>query len=187
VRRKKPQLWCSSPSIWAKWSMKSFAVRSFYPSCPEDRFGCPSFSVKFINNYRIYSRILNENNIIVMIYFCYNIIFSELTLNSSSTIIHVIPSVPSPTLISLMWMANWSQKPMNELAFMLIPSKSFSWDVAITIAAADVKPADTGPDMKSIKNPIKPKKLILVIQFYVHRSHIGKAFWSSKKPRSTGV
>lgn len=42
---------------------------------------------------------------------------------------------------------------MNELDFMLMPSKSFSWDVAITIAAADVKPAETGPDMKSIKNP----------------------------------
>lgn len=42
---------------------------------------------------------------------------------------------------------------MNELDFMFIPSRSFSWDVAITIAAADVKPAETGPEMKSIKNP----------------------------------
>lgn len=96
-----------------------------------------------------------------------DIVFSGLTLNSSSTIIHVTPSVPSPTLISLMCMANWSQKPMNELAFMLIPSRSFSWDVAITIAAADVKPADTGPDIKSIKNPIQPTKVIIVILMFI--------------------
>lgn len=50
---------------------------------------------------------------------------------------------------------------MNELAFMFMPSKSFSWEVAITIAAADVKPAETGPDIKSIKNPIKRTELII--------------------------
>lgn len=71
-----------------------------------------------------------------------------------------MPRVPSPTLISLMWMASWSQKPMNELAFMLMPSRSFSWDVAMTIAAADVKPAETGPDMKSIKNPKTHKSIL---------------------------
>lgn len=32
---------------------------------------------------------------------------------------------------------------------------SLTWDVAIIIAAADVKPAETGPDMKSIKKPEK--------------------------------
>jgi len=42
---------------------------------------------------------------------------------------------------------------MNELDLMLMPSRSFSWDVAITIAAADVNPADTGPDMKSMRKP----------------------------------
>lgn len=36
-----------------------------------------------------------------------------------------------------------------------MPSKSFTWDVAITIAAADVKPAETGPDMKSIRKPLQ--------------------------------
>lgn len=66
-----------------------------------------------------------------------------------------IPRVPSPILISLICIANWSQNPINELDLILMPSKSFSWDVAITIAAADVKPAETGPDIKSIKNPRK--------------------------------
>lgn len=42
---------------------------------------------------------------------------------------------------------------MNVLDLMFIPSRSFNCDVAITIAAAEVKPADTGPEMKSIKNP----------------------------------
>lgn len=54
-----------------------------------------------------------------------------------------------------MCMANWSQNPRNVLDLIFIPSRSFNWDVAITIAAADVKPAETGPDMKSIRNPMK--------------------------------
>jgi len=33
------------------------------------------------------------------------------------------------------------------------PKTSLTWDVAIIMAAAEVKPADTGPDIKSIKNP----------------------------------
>lgn len=33
------------------------------------------------------------------------------------------------------------------------PRTSFTCDVAIIIAAADVNPADTGPDTKSIKKP----------------------------------
>lgn len=30
---------------------------------------------------------------------------------------------------------------------------SFTWLVAMIMAAADVKPTETGPEMKSIKNP----------------------------------
>lgn len=46
---------------------------------------------------------------------------------------------------------------------MFIPSRSFSWDVAITIAAADVKPAETGPEMKSIKNPENDTRHYIIV------------------------
>lgn len=36
-----------------------------------------------------------------------------------------------------------------------IPNKSFTCDVTIIRAAADVNPEDTGPDTKSIRNPIR--------------------------------
>lgn len=85
------------------------------------------------------------------------LLWPSLTRNSNKTTIQVMPSVPSPMLISLMCTTNWSQKPMNELDLMLMPRRSFNWDVAMTIAAADVKPAETGPDMKSIKNPKTPQ------------------------------
>lgn len=38
-----------------------------------------------------------------------------------------------------------------------MPRISFTWLVAIIIAAADVKPTETGPDMKSSKKPDKRK------------------------------
>lgn len=34
-----------------------------------------------------------------------------------------------------------------------IPKRSFTCDVTMMRAAADVKPEDTGPETKSIKNP----------------------------------
>lgn len=53
---------------------------------------------------------------------------------------------------------------MNEFDFMFMPRRSFSWDVAITIAAADVKPAETGPDIKSIRNPEKMYTVHIVLR-----------------------
>lgn len=58
---------------------------------------------------------------------------------------------------------------MNELDFMFMPRRSFSWDVAMTIAAADVNPAETGPDMKSIRNP----KSVTRGYYYGHTLDIG--------------
>ena len=34
-----------------------------------------------------------------------------------------------------------------------MPKMPFSWETVMVIAAADVKPAITGPDMKSIRKP----------------------------------
>lgn len=41
----------------------------------------------------------------------------------------------------------------------------------MTIAAADVKPADTGPDMKSIKNPKKTQQYNTGYQKYSAKTH----------------
>lgn len=35
-----------------------------------------------------------------------------------------------------------------------IPIMSLTWDTTISMATADVNPAFTGPEMKSIKNPM---------------------------------
>lgn len=62
-----------------------------------------------------------------------------------------------------------------------MPSKSFTWDVAITIAAADVKPAETGPDMKSIRKPlqdeIKKKKKHVTISNYLFGTNAVRIYY----------
>lgn len=42
----------------------------------------------------------------------------------------------------------------------LMPRTSFTCDVTIISATADVKPDETGPDTKSIRNPINKKNNI---------------------------
>lgn len=44
-----------------------------------------------------------------------------------------------------------------------IPNKSFTCDVTIINAAADVNPEDTGPDTKSIRNPIRVQLMKKII------------------------
>lgn len=41
-----------------------------------------------------------------------------------------------------------------------MPRISFTWLVAIIIAAADVKPTETGPDIKSNKNPDNRRRCV---------------------------
>ena len=42
---------------------------------------------------------------------------------------------------------------------MLMPRISFTWLVAMMIAAADVKPTETGPEMKSNRKPNEREKM----------------------------
>lgn len=41
-----------------------------------------------------------------------------------------------------------------------MPRISFTWLVAIIMAAADVKPTETGPDIKSNRKPDEKRKYI---------------------------
>lgn len=41
-----------------------------------------------------------------------------------------------------------------------MPRISFTWLVAIIIAAADVKPTETGPDIKSNKKPDNRRRCV---------------------------
>lgn len=43
------------------------------------------------------------------------------------------------------------------------PIKSLTWDAIMSIATADVYPAFTGPEIKSIKNPAAPSRINTVI------------------------
>jgi hypothetical protein len=49
---------------------------------------------------------------------------------------------------------------MKVLPDALIPNISLTCDVTIIRAAADVNPEETGPDMKSITNPVDNKTKI---------------------------
>lgn len=68
-------------------------------------------------------------------------------------IIHEIPSTASHILVSDTCMKTPSHTSKNFPAVNFNPRISLTCDVAITIAAADVNPTATGPDIKSIKKP----------------------------------
>lgn len=80
-----------------------------------------------------------------------------LTLSSNSTNMQENPSTVSPTLTSRKCFDNWFHTSINLLAPKLNPSRSFTCVIAITMAAAEVKPAETGPEIKSTRKPGKPK------------------------------
>lgn len=57
--------------------------------------------------------------------------------------------------------------------FPRIPSSGLNCDVAIFIAAADVKPAITGSDIKSSKKPVieKNERIIIILYLYINISN----------------
>lgn len=54
-----------------------------------------------------------------------------------------------------MWIVISSQTSRKELAANWRPNKSLTWVVAMMMAAADVNPTDTGPEMKSKRKPVE--------------------------------
>lgn len=69
------------------------------------------------------------------------------------------PKMASPIRVSEIFEKMFSQTSMKLPAWKDSPRISLTWDVAIMIAAAEVNPADTGPEMKSIKKPLKKGKM----------------------------
>ena len=65
-----------------------------------------------------------------------------------------IPTMGSHRVVFLIFLKMLIHISRNVFPLAFIPKISFTWDVKIISATADVKPEDTGPDTKSI---IKPK------------------------------
>lgn len=76
-----------------------------------------------------------------------------LTRRSRRTIMQTIPKAVSQRLVSPICSKILCQTCTNLVPETLSPRISFTWLVAMIIDAADVKPTDTGPDIKSSKNP----------------------------------
>ncbi|CAB0016627.1 unnamed protein product [Nesidiocoris tenuis] len=73
---------------------------------------------------------------------------------------HEMPSMASHFRVSRMWQASWSQTSRNCEAEYDRPRRSLICDVAMIMAAADVKPTDTGPEMKSTNHPANHEKCL---------------------------
>lgn len=69
-----------------------------------------------------------------------------------------MPSTASQSRVSEMEWRMFSHVSRNFPPEKESPRTSFTWDVAMIMAAAEVNPADTGPEMKSIKKPKKKNK-----------------------------
>lgn len=72
----------------------------------------------------------------------------------SRIIMHATPRTVSQVRVSPMERNRLSQFSMKVFPDALIPKTSFTCDVTMIKAAADVNPEETGPDMKSITNPV---------------------------------
>ena len=77
-----------------------------------------------------------------------------------------IPRVTSPALVSWILWNKFPHDSRNSFPLPLIPSRLFSWDEAIVIAAADTKPAVTGNDMNSTRKPDRKLKLKKALILY---------------------
>jgi hypothetical protein len=86
---------------------------------------------------------------------CHVLLYYIFTLRRSRTAIHINPRRVSHSRVSEICSNSCSQTSRNLLPGKLRPRTSLICVVAIIMAAADVKPTDTGPEMKSIKNPEK--------------------------------
>ena len=87
------------------------------------------------------------------------------------------PRTESQSRVSFMARIIFSQNSMKVLPVALIPNTSLICDVRIIRAAADVNPEDTGPDMKSITNPVdKESKHLCSLEldlYFLHTRWIG--------------
>jgi hypothetical protein len=81
-----------------------------------------------------------------------------LTLMRSRITMQAIPRTVSHVLVSFMARNRLSQFSMKVFPDARIPNMSLTCDVTMIRAAADVNPEETGPDMKSITNPVNIRR-----------------------------
>lgn len=102
------------------------------------------------------------------------------TFKSITAAMHPKPMTASPMLMLLMCF-NTVRTIFNRFPPPpLTPIRSFTWEVMIRMAEADVKPEDTGTDMKLTMIP-KPAKLISVWMMPV-RKHNNVAYAGPRVP-----
>ena len=78
------------------------------------------------------------------------------------------PRIESQSRVFPMAPIRLSQYSMKVLPLALIPNISLTCDVTMIRAAADVNPEETGPDMKSITNPVdKENKDLCSLAMYL--------------------
>lgn len=71
---------------------------------------------------------------------------------------HATPRTVSHVLVSFIERNRLSQFSIKVFPDACIPNISLTCDVTMIRAAADVNPDETGPDMKSITNPVNMTK-----------------------------
>ena len=81
----------------------------------------------------------------------------------------VTPRTGSQSRVPPMARIIFSQYSKKVLPVALIPNTSLTCDVTMIRAAADVYPEETGPDMKSITNPVeKESKDLCSLEMCLH-------------------
>lgn len=79
------------------------------------------------------------------------------------------PRTVSPSRVSAMARIRFFQYLMKVFPVAVIPNISLTCDVTMIRAAADVNPEETGPDMKSIINPVgKESKHLCSLEMYLY-------------------
>jgi len=79
------------------------------------------------------------------------------------------PRTESQSRVPPMARIIFSQYSMKVSPVARIPNTSLTCDVTMIRAAADVNPEETGPDMKSITNPVdKESKYLCSLEMYLY-------------------
>lgn len=81
---------------------------------------------------------------------------------------HVDPSIMSPTRKFSMSLDRDTTMSSRVDPTARIPIMSLIWDTTMSMATADVNPAFTGPEMKSIKNPVYEISGIIFDEKYIY-------------------
>lgn len=85
-----------------------------------------------------------------------------LALNSNITTIHIDPSIKSPYCIFFKSLEIDIIISNRVVPVAFMPKMSLIWDAMMSIVTAEVNPAFTGPEIKSIRKPAKKRMGMLM-------------------------